>query len=82
MSSISIRKISITDLSVDAVVNAANTGLQAGGGVCGYIFRGAGAAKMTEACNEIGYCDEGSAVITPGATSASAGTFLPGSTPT
>lgn len=66
MSSINIRKISITDLSADAVVNAANTGLRAGGGVCGYIFRGAGAARMTEACNEIGHCDEGSAVITPG----------------
>ena len=66
MSSINIRNISITELSADAVVNAANTGLQAGGGVCGYIFRGAGAARMTEACNEIGHCDEGSAVITPG----------------
>ena len=66
MSSINIRNISITELSADAVVNAANTGLRAGGGVCGYIFRGAGAARMTEACNEIGHCDEGSAVITPG----------------
>ena len=50
----------------DAVVNAANTGLMQGGGVCGYIFNDAGAAEMTEACNRIGYCNEGSAVITPG----------------
>ena len=66
MSDIRIQNISITDLATDAIVNAANEGLWAGGGVCGYIFRGAGAARMTEACNEIGHCDEGSAVITPG----------------
>lgn len=66
MSSISIRKTGITKLSADAVVNAANSGLLQGGGVCGYIFRDAGEEKMTEACNRIGYCNEGSAVITPG----------------
>lgn len=33
MSTISIQKISITDLDTDAVVNAANEGLWAGGGV-------------------------------------------------
>ena len=66
MSSISIRKIGITKLSAEAVVNAANTGLLQGGGVCGYIFRDAGAEDMTKACNAIGHCDEGSAVITPG----------------
>lgn len=66
MSSISIKKISITELDVDAVVNAANTGLYAGGGVCGFIFRDAGFDEMTEACRVIGHCDEGAAVITPG----------------
>ena len=66
MSSITIRKIGITELSADAVVNAANTGLRQGGGVCGFIFRDAGVKEMTEACNRIGYCNEGSAVITPG----------------
>ncbi|MCR5672452.1 MAG: macro domain-containing protein [Lachnospiraceae bacterium] len=66
MSSISIRKTGITKLSADAVVNAANSGLLQGGGVCGHIFRDAGEEKMTEACNRIGYCNEGSAVITPG----------------
>lgn len=38
MCSIEIRKISITDLEVDAIVNAANDGLWAGGGVCGAIL--------------------------------------------
>lgn len=66
MSSIRIQKISITDFPADAVVNAANSSLMMGGGVCGYIFRGAGIAQMTAACMKIGYCDTGSAVITPG----------------
>ena len=66
MSNIRIQKISITDLKADAVVNAANSSLAMGGGVCGYIFRYAGEAKMTAACMEIGHCDTGSAVITPG----------------
>ena len=66
MSTIKIQKIGITKLDTDAVVNAANSGLWEGGGVCGYIFRDAGEKQMTEACNAIGHCDEGSAVITPG----------------
>ena len=66
MSSIAIRKISITDLDTDAVVNAANEGLWAGGGVCGAIFRAAGHEQLQAACRRIGHCDTGSAVITPG----------------
>ncbi len=66
MSSISIKKIGITKLKADAVVNAANSGLWEGGGVCGYIFKDAGSAEMTKACDKYGHCDEGSAVITPG----------------
>ena len=65
MSSIEIRKIGITQLDTEAVVNAANTGLWEGGGVCGFIFREAGSKEMTAACQKIGHCDEGSAVITP-----------------
>lgn len=66
MSTISIQQSGITSIPADAIVNAANSGLWAGGGVCGAIFRKAGAAELTAACNAIGHCDEGSAVITPG----------------
>ena len=66
MSSIKIQQKGITDIHADAIVNAANSGLWAGGGVCGAIFRRAGYEELTAACNAIGHCDEGSAVITPG----------------
>lgn len=66
MGTITIKKISITALDTDAVVNAANDGLWAGGGVCGAIFKAAGYEQLQEACNKIGHCDTGSAVITPG----------------
>lgn len=66
MKRIEIRKISITDIDADAVVNAANSGLRAGGGVCGAIFSKAGYTELQDACDEIGHCDEGSAVITDG----------------
>ena len=56
----------ITTLAVDAIVNAANEQLLAGGGVCGAIFRAAGHEELQEACDEIGYCETGSAVATPG----------------
>ena len=56
----------ITKLKVDAIVNAANTGLQEGGGVCGAIFDKAGREEMRAACDAIGSCPEGGAVITPG----------------
>lgn len=56
----------ITKMSVDAIVNAANTELKMGGGVCGAIFSGAGAEKLQEQCNSIGKCNVGEAVITRG----------------
>lgn len=66
MSSIKIQKIGITEADVDCVVNAANSMLQEGGGVCGAIFAKAGAHELQKACDAFGGCKEGSAVITPG----------------
>ena len=56
----------ITKMKVDAIVNAANTGLQLGGGVCGAIFKEAGAAELQAACEKIAPIKTGEAVITPG----------------
>lgn len=55
----------ITDVKADCIVNAANEGLWQGSGVCGAIFKAAGAAELTKACDRIGHCNTGSAVITP-----------------
>ena len=66
MSIIQIQRISITDLNTDAIVNAANSGLMAGGGVCDAIFKAAGYHRLQAACQKIGHCDTGFAVITPG----------------
>lgn len=56
----------ITKMNTDAIVNAANSGLQQGGGVCGAIFASAGAVELQEECNYIGSCPVGHAVITKG----------------
>ena len=63
---IEIRKTSIVDLDTDAVVNAANEYLAPGGGVCGAIFKAAGSLDLQRACVDIGHCECGDAVITPG----------------
>lgn len=55
----------ITRIKVDAVVNAANTDLQMGGGVCGAIFNAAGAAQLQTACNSLAPIKTGEAVATP-----------------
>lgn len=64
--SLSITKTDIITMTVDAIVNAANTDLQMGGGVCGAIFRAAGPAKLQEACNKLSPIKTGDAVITQG----------------
>ncbi len=55
----------ITDLDSDAIVNAANTALQLGGGVAGAIRR-KGGPKIQEECNKIGGTHVGGAVMTTG----------------
>ncbi len=63
---INIIKGDITELSVDAIVNAANEDLLGGDGVCGAIFSKAGWAQLQAECDKIGHCDTGNAVITKG----------------
>lgn len=55
----------ITEMKVDAIVNAANTDLAIGGGVCGAVFNAAGADRMRAACNKIAPVKTGTAVVTP-----------------
>ena len=56
----------IVNMETDAIVNAANSALLPGGGVCGAIFSAAGYSELQAACEKIGFCGVGNAVITNG----------------
>jgi O-acetyl-ADP-ribose deacetylase (regulator of RNase III) len=62
----------LTRNDADAIVNAANEALAAGGGVCGAIFRAAGRDELAAACHAVPEvapgvrCPTGEARITPG----------------
>jgi O-acetyl-ADP-ribose deacetylase len=62
---IEIRQGDITEMDMDAIVNAANNDLQLGGGLAGAIRRKGGPRIQAE-CDEIGAIPVGGAAITSG----------------
>ena len=56
----------ITTSDTEAIVNAANTNLLAGSGVCGAIFKAAGYEELQAECNKLSPIKTGDAVVTNG----------------
>ncbi|MBV8171838.1 MAG: macro domain-containing protein [Candidatus Eremiobacteraeota bacterium] len=60
---VELRQGDITTVAADAIVNAANSALAPGAGVCGAILR-AGGQEIFDECARLGGCPTGGAVIT------------------
>ncbi len=64
MKALKVFKGDITTYKAEAIVNAANSNLLAGGGVCGAIHKKAG-KELEEYCKPLAPCSTGEAVLTP-----------------
>jgi hypothetical protein len=64
----------LTKSGLDAIVNAANSSLAEGAGVCGAVFKAAGSAELAKECRPLAPCPTGSAVITGSCRLSSRGT--------
>ena len=62
----SIERNDLAKVEADAIVVAANEALQITGGVGEQVGKAAGLARLQAACDAIGYCPTGGAVVTPG----------------